>query len=55
METQLTDKAIAVSSCQAKQCHPETCCCNYGEGAILDYIQIKTGIRKGQTYWGVVK
>lgn len=49
-----TNKAQIVSSCTARQCHPETCCCRTGEAAIMDYIPITSGFRKGETYYGVV-
>ena len=47
----ITKNALAVSSCYARQCHPETCCCSEGEGAIMDYKD--NG--RGGTYWGVVR
>lgn len=28
---------IIVSSCQARQCHPETCCCDDNEFAVKGY------------------
>ena len=52
---QLTDRAIVVSSCQARRCHPETCCCSDNEGAIMDYKPIGSGIRAKELYFGVVK
>ena len=50
-----TNHALIISSCQARQCHPETSCCRKGEGAIKDYIEITEGIRKGETYYGIIK
>ena len=50
-----TKDALVVSSCQAKKCHPETCCCRENEGAIIDYKKITYGAAKGQTYFGIVK
>ncbi len=47
-EHKFTKKAIIVSSCHARQCHPETCCCRDDEYAINDYI--KGGNHR--TYWG---
>jgi hypothetical protein len=47
----LTKGALVVSSCHARNCHPETCCCRDGEGAIMDY---QDNGRGGQ-YYGVVQ
>jgi len=47
----LTNEAMVVSSCQARQCHPETCCCRDGEAAIMDYI---ADGRRGK-YYGIVQ
>lgn len=43
--------ALVVSSCQARKCHPETCCCDDQEGAIMDYKKSYNG----HDYFGVIK
>lgn len=30
-----------VSSCYARQCHPETCCCDYNEKALQQEVETK--------------
>ena len=47
--THYTKSAIIVSSCQARNCHPETCCCDEDEYAIMDYKKYEH-----HEYYGVV-
>lgn len=51
-EHKYTKDCIVVSSCYARMCHPETCCCDDNEAAIMDY---KESFRAGHTYFGVVE
>jgi len=48
----LSNKAIVVSSCSARQCHPETCCCGDNEAAIMDYIDYDD--KSGRQYYGTI-
>jgi len=38
-----TKDALVVSSCYARQCHPETCGCGDKEGATMDMVQDHNG------------
>lgn len=49
----LTNKALVLSSCDVRQCHPETCCCDIGEAAIMDYVvDKKYGLSWEVVQWG---
>lgn len=49
-EHSYSDKAQIVSSCYARRCHPETCCCDDDEYAIMDY-----SVYQGHSYYGVIR
>ena len=45
---------IVVSACQARECHPETCCCRDGEYAVKGEIEYKDSVFGLRKYYGVI-